>query len=271
MMRLLKIELQKVRPSRSFKVLMSMYLIALFIICIGVMPFLQYLKSKIKDFDLAGLDPTIIPFYEFPDIWQNITSVAIWFKLLLGFSLIYSITNEFSYRTIRQNVIDGLSRKEFVISKLSLAGFLSLTSTLFLFVLGLITGLMYSSEVSLGLIFENTYFLLAFALQLFTFLAFTLFVGTLIRKSIIAMGVLIFWALVVENIVLLILMQQGGGDWAGYLLPVKAVNQLIHSPFPKYLLREVQDHITLSELAAVLFHLLLFYLATVKLILKRDL
>ena len=172
MLRLLKIEWQKVRPSRSFKVLASMYFIALTLICVGVMPFFQYLKGRLSDFDIDGIDPTIIPFYEFPDIWQNITSVAIWFKLLLGFSLIYSITNEYSYRTIRQNVIDGLSKKEFIMSKIIMAGFLSLASTVFLFVLGLVTGLIYSTEVSFVLIFEDVYFLLAFALQLFTFLIF---------------------------------------------------------------------------------------------------
>lgn len=270
MIRLLKIELQKVRPSRSFKVLASMYFIALFLICVGVMPFFQYLKSRFEDFDLDGIDPTIIPFYEFPDIWQNVTSVAIWFKLLLGFSLIYSITNEFSYRTIRQNVIDGLSKKEFILSKIVMAGFLSLASTVFLFVLGLITGLIYSTELSLGLIFEDIYFLLAFALQLFTFLVFTLFVGTLIKKSIIAMGVLIFWTLVVENIAWGRMMYLGE-EWISYILPVKAINQLIHIPFPKYLLQEVQDFITLPELGAVLFYMGLFYWATTRLVMKRDL
>lgn len=270
MIRLLKIELQKVRPSRSFKVLASMYFIALTLICVGVMPFFQYLKSRLTDFDVDGIDPTIIPFYEFPDIWQNITSVAIWFKLLLGFSLIYSITNEFSYRTIRQNVIDGLSKKEFIMSKIIMAGFLSVASAAFLLVLGLITGLIYSTEISLGLILEDIYFIPAFALQLFTFLVFTLFVGSLIKKSIISMGILIFWTLVVENVIWG-RMRYLGQDWIEYILPVKAINQLIHIPFPKYALQEVQDFITIPELAAVLFYLGLFYWATTSLISRRDL
>lgn len=270
MIRLLKIEWQKVRPSRSFKVLASMYFIALALICVGVMPFFQYLKGRLSDFDIDGIDPTIIPFYEFPDIWQNITSVAIWFKLLLGFSLIYSITNEFSYRTIRQNVIDGLSKKEFIMSKIIMAGFLSAASTLFLFILGLVTGLIYSTEVSFVLIFEDVYFLLAFALQLFTFLIFTLFVGTLIKKSIISMGILIFWTLVIENVIWG-RMRYLNQDWIEYILPVKAINQLIHIPFPKYALQEIQDFITLPELGAVLFYMALFYWATTSLITRRDL
>ncbi|NVJ46791.1 MAG: ABC transporter permease [Cytophagia bacterium] len=270
MIRLLKIELKKVWPNKSFRVLASMYLIALFIICVGVMPFFQYLKNKIQDFDMDGIDPTIIPFYEFPDIWQNITSVAIYFKLLLGFSLIFSITNEFSYRTIRQNVIDGLSKREFIMSKIVMAGFLSIMSAAFLFILGLITGLIYSHEVSFGLIFSDSYFILVFAFQLFAFLVFTLLVGILIKKSIIAMGVLIFWTMAVENI-LWLRMTYLGEEWIGYVLPVKAINQLIHFPFPKYLFQEVQDYITWHESLAAVGFLLLIYWATIRLVVKRDL
>lgn len=270
MIRLLKIELKKVWPNRAFRLLSIMYMVAMVIIAMGVMPFLRYLKSKIEDFDMDGLDPTIIPFYEFPDIWQNLTSVAIWFKLLLGFSLIYSITNEFSYRTIRQNVIDGLSKHEFILSKIIMAGFLALASTATLFVLGLITGFMYSSELSFGLIFSDSYFLLGFFLQLFAFLLFTLFVGVLIRKSIIAMGLLVFWILAVEN-GFYIYSQVKQIGWIEYLLPVKSINALIHNPFPKYVFMEIQDWIAFPELALVIAYGALFYWATIRLVVKRDL
>ncbi len=270
MMRLLRIEIQKLWPNRAFRWLSILYMVAMVIIAMGVMPFLRYLKSRIEDFDMDGIDPTIIPFYEFPDIWQNLTAVAIWFKLLLGFSLIYSITNEFSYRTIRQNVIDGMSKAEFVWSKVILAAFLSLASAATLFVLGLITGLMYSSEISIGLMFEDVYFLVAFALQLFAFLLFTLFVGTLIKKAIIAMGVLVFWILAIEN-GLYIYGQVQNLPWIEYFLPVKSINALIHNPFPKYILMEIQDFVTFPELALVLGWGSLFFWATNRLVVNRDL
>jgi hypothetical protein len=269
-MRLLKIELQKLWPNRAFKWMSTLYLIAMVIIAVGVMPFLKYLKSRIEDFDIDGVDPTIVPFYEFPDIWQNLTSVVIWFKLLLAFSLIFSITNEFTYRTIRQNIIDGLSKYEFVWSKIILVGFLALVSTVMLFVLGLFTGLIYSSEISLALIFEDSYFLLAFFLQLFVFLIFTLFVAILIRKAIITMFLMVFWILAVEN-GLFIWGQVKDQQWVEYLLPVKSINSLIHNPFPKYFFMEIQDFITLPELALVCGWGALFYWATTRLIVKRDL
>tara|TARA_A100000171_G_C2069478_1_gene113972 strand:- start:198 stop:785 length:588 start_codon:yes stop_codon:yes gene_type:complete len=194
----------------------------------------------------------------------------IYFKLLLGFSLIFSITNEYSYRTIRQNVIDGLTKHEFIWSKIIMAGFLSVISAAALFVLGLITGLIYSSEISFVLVFQDVYFLFGFALQLFAFLLFTLFVGALIRKSIIAMGVLIFWVLAVEN-GFWIYSRVKQMEWIDYLLPIKAINSLIHIPFPKYLFQEVQDYFTWHEFAMMIFWGALFYWATVRLVVKRDL
>ncbi|GHE61984.1 MULTISPECIES: ABC transporter permease [Roseivirga] len=270
MIRLLKIELKKVWPSRAFRLLSIMYMVAMVIIAMGVMPFLRWMKSKFEDFDLDGIDPTIIPFYEFPDIWQNLTSVAIWFKLLLGFSLVFSITNEFSYRTIRQNVIDGLSKHEFILSKIIMAGFLAAASTVTLFVLGLITGLMYSTEISFMLIFEDSFFLLAFFIQLFSFLLFTLLIGVLIKKSIIAMGLLVFWILAVEN-GFYIYSQVKKIEWIEYLLPIKSINALIHNPFPKYVFMEIQDWVALPELLLVLGYGGLFYWATIRLVVKRDL
>jgi len=270
MIRLLKIELQKLWPNRAFRWMSTLYLIAMVIIAVGVMPFLNYLKSKIEDFDIDGVDPTIIPFYEFPDIWQNLTSVVIYFKVLLAFSLIFSITNEFTYRTIRQNVIDGMSKFEFVWSKIILVGFLALASTVTLFVLGLITGLMYSSEISLALIFEDVYFLLAFFLQLFAFLIFTLFVSVLIKRAIITMFLMIFWIWAVEN-GLYVWGQVKNHEWIEYLLPVKSINAVIHNPFPKYVFMEIQDFVTFPEIALALGWGALFYWATTRLIVKRDL
>lgn len=270
MIRLLKIELHKVRNNRSFKVLSTLYIIALFLTSMGVMPFLKWLKNKFAEFDAEGVDPTILPFYEFPDIWQNLTSVSIYFKILLALSLIYSITNEYTYRTIRQNVIDGLSKKEFIWSKIIMAGFLSLVSALTLLVMGLITGLIYSTEVSFGVIFEDMHFLIAFFLQLFSFLLFTQFVATLIRKPIITMGVMFLWVVLIEN-GLFIWGQVKNQQWIEYLLPVKSMNSLIHIPFPKYALQEIQDYIALPELAMVLIYGGLFYWATVRLVARRDL
>ena len=270
MIRLLKIELHKIRSNRSFKVLSTLYIIGLLVTGMGVMPFLQWLKRKFADFDVEEIDPTVLPFYEFPDIWQNLAYVSIYFKILLALSLIYSITNEYTYRTIRQNVIDGLSKHEFIWSKIIMAGFLSLISAIALFAIGLITGLIYSYDISLGVIFEDLHFLGAFFIQLFTFLLFTQLIATLIRKPIMTMGLMFLWVVIIENGVF-IWSQVKNQDWVLNFLPVKSINALIHAPFPKYAFMEIQDYVSWHELGLVVLYGALFYWATVKLVVSRDL
>jgi ABC-2 type transport system permease protein len=53
---------------------------------------MQYLKNQGAEFN--GIDPTILPLYDFPDVWQNMTYVATFFKIILAFIVIISVTNE---------------------------------------------------------------------------------------------------------------------------------------------------------------------------------
>ncbi|HDO27491.1 MAG TPA: hypothetical protein ENH02_05180, partial [Bacteroidetes bacterium] len=68
MIRALKLEWLKVRNYRVFWILTGMYLLALLVITSGGVFFLEWLKSEGADF--RGIDPTIVPIYDFPDIWQ---------------------------------------------------------------------------------------------------------------------------------------------------------------------------------------------------------
>ena len=142
MSRLLTIEWLKLKHYKAFWILILMYAIGVSIICSSGMFLLEFLKSKGADFD--GIDPTIIPLYDFPDVWQNITYIASFLKVILAFLIVISISNEITYRTLRQNVIDGLSKKEFLGSKLLLILAISIMSILLLFIIGISTGLALS-------------------------------------------------------------------------------------------------------------------------------
>jgi ABC-type transport system involved in multi-copper enzyme maturation permease subunit len=250
-------------------VLSIIYLVVIAVISMGVMPLLRYITSKFADNNFDQLDLTMLPFYEFPDLWQNLTFVAIYFKIFLAISLVYAITNEYKYRTIRQNVIDGLSKHEFIWSKILMAGFLSLVSTLTLFVFGMFSGLIYSYDTSFGVIFEDIFFLGVFFLQLFSYLLFVMMLATLVKKPLLTFALLFFIA-VVEGI---IFGRSLAFDfpWAQDLLPLTTINKLNSAPFPKYLFQEIQDFVKIKELILVLVYTGLFYLGTVRLTVRRDL
>ncbi|NJK96306.1 MAG: hypothetical protein HC905_16575 [Bacteroidales bacterium] len=74
MIRLLNIEWLKLRRYKAFNILMILYYVVLIAVCSSGMAILEFLKSKGVVY--KGISPTIIPIYDFPDIWQNMTYIA---------------------------------------------------------------------------------------------------------------------------------------------------------------------------------------------------
>ncbi len=251
MTRLFLIEWRKIANYRTFWVLFILYFaIVGFVLSAGKM-FLQFLADQGADFN--GINPTILPIYDFPDIWQNITFTASFFKVFLSFLVIISITNEISYRTIRQNIIDGLSRADFIKAKLILVFNLSLVNTLFITALGLILGLVYSPVKEIDLILLQWQFIPVFFLQTFVFLLFAFVLSLLVKKSGFTIIMIAFYTYFIEPIATAILknvkqIPESIKELVPFF-PVKAVNNMISNPFPKYILREIQDFVAWQELA----------------------
>jgi len=111
MKRLAKIELLKVRSNATFWVLAGLHMGILLLVLLSG-------KIVLRAISLDGenisnlIDLANIPLYQFPDIWHNFTYVAAYLKFILAIYVIISITNEISYDTLRQNVMNGLSRKK---------------------------------------------------------------------------------------------------------------------------------------------------------------
>jgi ABC-2 type transport system permease protein len=269
MIRLFLIEWIKLRKYRAFQLLTALYFLVVAVVCSSGMIFLEYIKSKGAEF--KGISPTILPIYEFPDIWANLTFVAAWMKIFLAFIVIISITNEVSYKTLRQNVIDGLSRVEFMLSKIIMIFFFSLMNTLLIIVLGLITGFIYSQDKSLVAIFGNMQYLGAFMYNVFIYMVFAFFLGILIKRTGIVIIFLGIYSVFVEPISTLIF---SNAPFIPHWLkesvpyfPIKAINNLLPSPYSQYIFMEYQDYISFISVSIVSVHLLL-YLGFTYLLLK---
>src|SRR5579872_5368963 len=143
MLHLLKIDLKKLTSYRTFWVVCGLYFTTLAAVTASGMEFLKWIAGKGAEFG-ANININRIPLYHFPDVWQNLVFVSGVFKIVLAIMVVISITNEYQYRTIRQNVIDGLSRWEFLQSKILTNMMLSLISVAMVFVVALITGMIYS-------------------------------------------------------------------------------------------------------------------------------
>jgi hypothetical protein len=67
----------------------------------------------------------------FPTVWQYLGYIGNWLCFFFfGFLSIVVVTTEHSYRTMRQNIITGLSRQQYFLSKFYLIVVVSLLAAL---------------------------------------------------------------------------------------------------------------------------------------------
>jgi ABC-type transport system involved in multi-copper enzyme maturation permease subunit len=185
MKRLLQIELIKLWNNRASKTLIYGYFILL--TSIALIAAIKFDIGPIK-FHLAEQG-----IFNFPYIWHFNTFVAALLKIFLAIIIVSMMSNEYTYKTIKQNLIDGLSKKEFIASKFLTVVLFSLVSTGFVFVTSLILGIIYSDYTEIGIIFSDLRFLVAYFIKLLGFFSFCLFIGILVKRSAFALGFLILW------------------------------------------------------------------------------
>jgi ABC-2 type transport system permease protein len=245
MLHLLKIDLKKLTSYRTFWVVCGLYLFTVGISTASGMEFLKWLASTFDKFG-SKININRIPLYHFPDVWLNIAWWSGFFKILLGIMVVISVTNEFSYRTIRQNIIDGLSRKQFLLSKILTNGLLSLLSTVMIFMIALITGLIYTPEENMRYLFTDIEFYPAYLLEVFSFLSFSLMLALLVQRSglTIILLLLSFWIefIITENI----------DDYVPWLIryfPMKSISNLVSVPLYRYAFQEIQDYVNMGAVA----------------------
>jgi len=262
MLHLLQIDLKKLTSYRTFWVVCGLYFFTLGTTTASGMEFLKWLVSMGASFG-AEINITRIPFYHFPDVWQNITFVSGFFKAILSFMVVISITNEFSYRTVRQNVIDGLSRSQFLISKVLTNALLSAMSTIMVFVIALITGMIYSPSIIVGDVLTDLEFFLAYFLEVFAFLSFALLLGIIIQRSGLTIVILVL-SRMIEAIIMANI--DDYVPWMIPFLPMESISNLVPMPFPRYVFQEIQDYVSItSVLIAGAWTFIFNYLAYLKL------
>jgi ABC-type transport system involved in multi-copper enzyme maturation permease subunit len=228
--------------------------------------FLDFIAGKGEMINKV-VDPSLIPIFVFPDIWHNITYIAGFLKIIPAIYVIISVCNEISYGTMRQNIMNGLSRSEFMRSKFFLILILSLSVTLFLLVTGLTLGFIYTRDIEMHYIIKYSGFLAAYFLQVTVYQLIAFLMALLIKRTGLAMGLLIIYTYIVEPIVVFRIKT----GWIKGLFPLKAINNLIRVPFGRYMLRETQDYVAVQDLCILLAYAVLFIFLIYLVLRKRDL
>lgn len=254
MLHLLKIDLKKMTSYRTFWVVCGLYFVTLAFTTASGMEFLKWLADKSQEFG-QNININRIPLYHFPDVWQNLVYISGLFKLVLAIMVVISITNEFTYRTIRQNIIDGMSRWEFLQSKIFTNILLSLMSVVMIFSIGLVTGLIYSPQLILEEMFSDLEFFPAYFLEIFAFLSYALMLGILIQRSGLTI-ILLLLSHMIEAIMKVNLPESM--EWLKQFFPMESISNLVPLPFARYALQEIQDYVAVGAVAIALVWAFLF-------------
>ncbi len=229
MLRLLKIELHKIRYNRASKALILIYF--------GLLTSIT-LVAAIK-FDIGPIKFHLAEqgIFNFPYIWHLNTYLAAGFKFFLLVVIVSMMANEYSNRTLKQNLIDGLSKREFVLSKFYTVILFAAISTLFVGITSLVLGLIYSDFTEIAIITTDLEYLLAYFIKLVGFFSFGLFLGVLVKRSAFAIGAMLVWSFL-EAISMGILKwkfnMEDHYENVAQFFPLNSMMNLIKEPFTRF-------------------------------------
>jgi ABC-type transport system involved in multi-copper enzyme maturation permease subunit len=272
MIRLLKIELQKVLSYKAFWLMLSFYGIILALMIFGIPGLIDWVAEKSGEPTRFRIFKAIV--FNFPDIWQNISFVAsmrYFIKIILGLIIIVLITTEFHNLTIRANIINGFSRKDFLAGKIEMIIFLSLFSTAVIFFSGLYLGLFHSSGTTFSRVFSKMGYLVGYFIEIAAYLLFCLLLGIIFKKTGITF-IANFIYLMVEPI-----LDYKLPDYITPYLPLNGINGIIRTPNTSLIKLKTpdfnydfQEAISLLDVGICLGYAALFIFLSYFILKKRD-
>ncbi len=217
MLPLLKIAWLKIKNYRTFWVLTGLFAV--------FMPLFNYLLANgVMQMGPGGINIS----YGFPTVWEFFGFVASFFVVFIAFVIVILITNEYRYRTHRQNVIDGWSRLDFFHAKVLLTVLLAVFTTIYTGIWCLIFGAGYSG--GFDLMTRNMEKLFYFFLLCLNYYGFAMMLSFLLKRSGLVIGLFMIYVLMVESIAAAYLNWQFKGMYIGNFLPLQCSDELL--PFP---------------------------------------
>lgn len=263
----IRTEMIKVINYRAFWVMTGLYIATLLIVIFGVQAFLDKVTVNVNN--KSPLPLPSFPVYSFPGVWQNLTYIAGFLKIFPAFLIIILITNEFTFSTLRQQIITGTSRTAYLTGKILLILVFSVTIALLVGLSGLVAGLMQTSP-ELGLILNpGLWFIPIHAFEIFTYLIFAAFLAILFRKAGISLVLLMLYTLIIERVLAFKLPENIGNR-----LPLESIGNLI--PLPNSALMKLfgvsfREYTSWQDLVTCLVYNLVFIFIMHQILIRKDL
>ena len=194
--------------------------------------------------------------FTFPEVWHTVGYFSSLFVFIPAVVVIMFISNEYTFKTHRQNIIDGWSRSQFITSKLIDVFIVSLLISILYTAVSYVTGLANQTRLIQDTWGQAQYIGL-FALQTFAQLSLAFFIGFLVRKAFMALGVFLFYYMILEPIAVNLLKVYGHDN--GRYLPLEISDRLV--PVPAFFGKIDIDNYNRS-IAAIPQHVILTIILT---------
>ena len=294
MLKILWVEWMKVRNYRTFWILLGITVLSI--------PGFNYMLFNIMDNSFPkGRGKGILgsPF-GFPDVWQTASWNASLLFIIPAILIITLTTNEFTYKTHRQNIIDGWSRRQFVSVKLIEVLLLSALTTLTVFVTAFLfgylnnktgaaaTGVPAGTGTAAGAgiggvgagagagaaavsIWQDSRFVFFYFIEMLTYSLIAFLLSMLVKRAGLTIG-LFFIYMIIEQIVVGIVRGKYDMSGANYL-PEEVTDKLIPFPYAKALFAKQADwesHIPVY-LGVAFLYMVIYCLVTSRHFTKSDL
>ena len=210
-------EYTKIWSYTAFRVIILLHFILFFLVV---------LVTSRLDITIPGFSTDYL--YQFPNIWEFFPWVASWFNLLLAILIIIMTGNEYTFRTFRQHVIDGLSRSDLLTGKVFLIITIAVYSMLMVLLFSLLFGFIFTRDMTAGLFVKKTYILLVYFVQAVAYMSTGFLLAILFRNTALAIVLFILYRLIIEPVFRLFFPPE-----ARLYFPMKVISNL--TPMPEFL------------------------------------
>ena len=264
MFKLLSLEWKKFHKNSVVQMLVWIFII--------FFPSLIFIGKSADFDDLPMLSSEDI--FAFPGIWDWLGYDGSWMVFFcFGFLMVYMITIEVSYKTLRQNIITGLTRTEFFMAKFYVMLGFSILATVLYAIFGLAIGWFHTEDATMAMAFDNNWAIPRFFLMCLSYLSFAMFIGFMIKESGLAVLTYLSYGILVEPLIRRLGHSElTNGHESMNWYPLNAAEDLMPIPFPDFM-NGVTGQLYLPMQTAVglsIFYTLLFLGITYYSFTKKD-
>lgn len=264
----------KIKNYRAFILIVIFYVLGIFLTNYIVERVFLEVVAKAEAGVLVGkFNP-----YDFEHVWETVSYVSGYLLILPALLLLIMTTNEYTFKTSRQNIIDGWTRNEFIDVKLMLAFIFAFLSAILVLIAGLIFASVSDTDFSTKGIMHVFYFFN----KALTYNILALFISVWIRKTGFAIGIFFIYT-GAENIIAQLLdalsvkwRGENKFDFGrlGEYLPMNASDGLLafpENPLSSMAKNSFPTDFHNTEIVFSVAYLIIFIISTRLMFIKRDL